>query len=61
MSDKTGTVIVSEWPDEWYQDVFVCSECDCWFMTYFNVDHTQPRKYCPNCGAKFIKELRDNG
>lgn len=43
-----NTVItLYDMPDEWYQDTFICCECDMEFMT-----DGIPR-YCPYCGVKF--------
>jgi len=36
-------------PDEWYQNTYICCECEEEFMT----SREKVPKYCPCCGAKF--------
>ena len=36
-------------PDEWYQDTYVCLECETEFMT----DQKDHPRFCPQCGVKF--------
>lgn len=40
---------IHNYPDEWYQDIYICCECETEFMT--NLESV-PR-FCPACGAKF--------
>lgn len=35
--------------DEWYQNTYICCECEEEFMTY----RDKVPKYCPCCGVKF--------
>ena len=45
-----NTVItLYDFPDEWYQDTYICCECETKFMMNH---HTVPR-FCPCCGVKF--------
>ena len=48
-------------PDEWYQDTYICTECEQEFMM---CSHQVPY-FCPCCGVKFdavrIKYGKDRG
>ena len=45
-----NTVITyPECPGEWYQDTYICSECD----TEFMIDYYGHPKFCPCCGVKY--------
>ena len=59
MDDKT-IVFESDWDEEWYQHYFVCSACECNFMSYMG-NNTMPHNYCPNCGKKLVEEGESNG
>ena len=58
MDDKT-IVYESDFDEEWYQHYFMCSACQCYFMSY--LANTLPHNYCPNCGRKLVEEDHDNG
>ena len=59
MDEKKTIVFESDYDDEWYQHYFVCSACECQFMTYLH--NMLPHNYCPNCGKKLVKEDNSNG
>ena len=57
-----NTVItIHDRADEWYQNTYICCECEEEFMTY----REKTPRYCPNCGVKFdalrIKYTAEHG
>lgn len=37
-------------PEEWYQETYICNECEQEFML---AKHYDGPKFCPCCGVKF--------
>ena len=45
-----NTVItIHDLPDEWYQDTYICCECNAEFM----IDFEGHPRFCPCCGVKY--------
>ncbi len=54
MKDNETVVIVSEYFEEWYQEILICQKCETEFMTQ------KESTYCPYCGSKIIGHRKGN-